>query len=293
MTKANSHLSTPPKVDVITIALSAAALLHVVVIFGVSFKPFLDEMRTPPAMEVILVQKNDSERPEEADYLAESSQDGGGQSDENSRPSTPFSSQQDFLTQGIAPNPEVASAPKASDPTAESVLTTVFSERDVLTEDTPVEQVVVKPVESLVVVEEDLDIAALSAEIDRQQQEFAKRPRKKWLTARTHEQVSAKYMYRWVEKVERVGNLNYPDEVRREKLAGAVLVTVGIYKNGDIESVLIKESSGFQVLDDAARRIVRLSAPYEPLTGPLAEETDILFITRTWEFQSSNSVISY
>ncbi|MBX2835359.1 MAG: TonB family protein [Gammaproteobacteria bacterium] len=283
----------PQQVDVLTIALGAAALLHVFIIFGVSFKPFLDEMRTPPAVEVILVQENDSERPEEADYLAAFSQDGGGDTDETTRPSTPFASQQDFNTDGVAANPEVASAPKASDPTADAMLTTVFSDRDILTQEEKVEQAVVKPNESVVVIQEDLDIAALSAEIDRQQEQFAKRPRKKWLTARTHEQISANYMYRWVEKVERIGNLNYPDQVRRQQLQGAVLVTVGIYKNGDIESIFIKESSGFQVLDDAAKRIVSLAGPFEPLTGKLAEETDILYITRTWEFQSSNSVISY
>lgn len=293
MTKLSSKSIAPPQVDVLTIALGVAALLHVFVIFGISFDSILEEMKTPPSVEVILVQESNSERPEEADYLAAFSQDGGGESEDNARPSTPFSSQQDFDTDGIASTPEVASAPETSEPVAETVLTSVFGDRDVLTEEKETEQRLVKPEKSVIVVEENLQIAALEADIDRDNEEFAKRPRKKYLTARTHEQVSANYMYHWVEKVERIGNLNYPDQVRREQLAGAVILTVGIFKDGNIESVFIKESSGFKVLDDAARRIVSLSAPYEPLTGELAEQTDILYITRTWEFLSSNSVISY
>jgi len=138
-----------------------------------------------------------------------------------------------------------------------------------------------------------MDIARLTAEIDRQQQKFAKRPKKKWLNARTRESASAEYMYRWVEKVERIGNLNYPDKVRRDKLTGALVLIVGIHKNGEIESLTVDESSGHQILDDAALRIVELAAPFEALSGKLAEETDILYIVRTWEFQSSNSVVSY
>ena len=78
------------KPDVLTIALFGAAALHAVVILGVSFEPFLEELRTPPPLEVVLVQKSDSERPEEADYLAESAQDGGGESDDLTRPTSPF-----------------------------------------------------------------------------------------------------------------------------------------------------------------------------------------------------------
>jgi len=138
-----------------------------------------------------------------------------------------------------------------------------------------------------------LEIARLQAEIDRQQELTAKRPRKKFLTARTHESSSAKYMHSWVEKVERIGNLNYPDAVRRNRLSGAVVMTVGVFKNGSIESIAIDVSSGEQLLDDAAKRIVRLASPFNPLSGKLREETDILYITRTWDFQNSNSVTSY
>lgn len=281
------------KPDILTIALFAAAAVHAIIILGVSFEPILNELRTPPSLEVVLVQRTDSERPEEADYLAESAQDGGGESDEQKRPSSPFTSDQDLNTDGIAPTPMIAGAPKPVEAADDAVLTTLFSDREVASETE--EQETTEDITELadVKVDRSFEIARLQAEIDRQQEQTAKRPKKKFLTARTHEATSAKYMYRWVEKVERMGNLNYPDAVRRNKLAGAVVMTVGILKNGAIESILVEESSGQRILDDAAKRIVQLASPFEPLVGQLGEETDILYITRTWDFQSSNSVISY
>ncbi len=286
-------LDTSNKPDILTIALFAAAAVHAIVILGVSFEPILQELRTPPPLEVVLVQRTDSERPDEADYLAESAQDGGGESEEQLRPSSPFTSDQDLDTDGIAPTPMVESAPKPTEVSDDAVLTTLFSDREVASETEEQDPTEETKAEAEIEVDQSFEIARLQAEIDRQQEQTAKRPKKKFLTARTHEATSAKYMYRWVEKVERVGNLNYPDAVRRNKLSGAVVMTVGILKNGAIESILIDESSGQRILDDAAKRIVQLASPFEPLTGPLGEETDILYITRTWDFQSSNSVVSY
>lgn len=279
--------------DVLTIALFVAAAAHAIVLLGVSFRPFLDEMRTPPALEVILVQKSDAEKPDEAAYLAQSSQDGGGDTDENTRPSSSFSSQVDSNTDGLAATPIQASSPTPAVESAEDIVTAVFAEIEVKTEQTTDATEQVDAPEGMVLIEQNMDIARLAAEIDRQQEEFAKRPKKKHINARTTETASAEYMYRWVEQVERVGNLNYPDDARRRQMTGALILIVGIYKNGEIESITVDESSGHKLLDDAAVRIVELAAPFDPMAGQLAEETDILYIVRTWEFQSSNSVISY
>jgi periplasmic protein TonB len=280
--------------DVLTTALFGAAALHALIILGISFEPFLNDMRTPRSLEVLLVQQEtNAERPEEADYLAQTAQDGGGESDENDRPASPFSSPLDSVMDGISPVAAQASAPEAVEATEATVITSILGENLINSVDITPDNLIQKPIIDTVVIEQDLDIARLSAEIERQQEEFAKRPRKKYLTARTHESVSAEYMYRWVERVERIGNLNYPEDVRKSELTGALVMTVGIYKNGEIESILIEESSGFSVLDASARQLVSLSGPFEPLTGLLSEETDILYITRTWEFQSTNSVISY
>jgi len=283
------------QVDALTIALFGAAALHALIVLGISFEPFLSETQTPRSLEVILVQNQpDSERPEEADYLAQSAQDGGGEADDNARPATPFVSEFDIPeADGIAPTPVSASSPTVETPKDATLITSILGADLVNSEETEPETLVQQERLDSIVVEQDLDIARLSAEIERQQEEFAKRPRKKYLTARTHESVSAEYMYRWVERVERIGNLNYPEDVRTSELTGALVMTVGIFKTGSIESILIEESSGFTLLDASAKQLVDLAAPFEPLTGKLGDETDILYITRTWEFQSSDSVISY
>ncbi|MFT4726078.1 MAG: protein TonB [Granulosicoccus sp.] len=282
--------------DILTIALFVAAIAHAIVLLGVSFRPALEEMRTPPTLEVILVQKKevvDEEKLEEASYLAQFSQDGGGQTDENTRPSSPFASDIDSDSDGLASAPVLASAPAPAVNSAEEIITAVFSDEVIATEITTETTDEIDAPAGTVFVEQNLEIAKLAAEINRQQEEFAKRPKKKHINARTKEAASAEYMYQWVEQVERVGNLNYPDAARRNELTGALILVVGIYKNGEIESVSVDDSSGHTLLDDAAVRIVELAAPFAPMTGRLAEETDILYIVRTWEFQSSNSVISY
>ncbi len=281
------------KNDALTVTLFIAAALHALLILGLGFVSFSTAISAPPSLEVILVQERDSVAPEEADYIAQVSQDGGGETDENTRPSSPFTSERDFDTNGVAPVPVVKSAPEVAESSSEDVLTAVFSDTETAAQTDAEENLTDTTRVDRVVIEENLDIAKLAAEIDRQQEEFAKRPKKKFINARTQEAASAEYMKYWIEKVERVGNLNYPDAARRNSLTGALILTVGIMKNGDIESISIDESSAQRVLDDSAKRIVELSAPFEPLQGELAEQADIIYITRTWEFRGDDSVTTY
>ena len=279
--------------DVLTVTLFIAAALHALVILGLSFAGASRAVTAPPSLEVILVQEAPEERPDEADYLAQISQDGGGDTDESVRPSSPFASAVDLDTDGVAPVPIEATTPEPTEASAEEALTAVFSDTEISV-DTERESLAEETGRTdEIVVEQNLDIARLAAEIDRKQEEFAKRPKKMFINARTAKAASAEYMKYWVEKVERVGNLNYPDAARRARLTGALQLTVGIYKNGEIESITFEESSGQKVLDDAARRIVELAGPFQALEGSLAEEADILYITRTWDFRGDNRVTTY
>ena len=128
-----------------------------------------------------------------------------------------------------------------------------------------------------------MQMARLASELDRQAQAYAKRPKRKFISANTREYAFANYMAAWVARVERVGNLNYPDEARRRNLEGSLVLTVAINKDGSLERIDIIKPSGHQVLDDAAQRIVELSAPFPPVPKS-EEEIDILHITRTWQF---------
>lgn len=133
-----------------------------------------------------------------------------------------------------------------------------------------------------------LAMASLSAEIDRRLKAYAKRPKRKWITARTREHKYAAYMEAWRQKVERVGNLNYPDEARRANLSGNLLLDVALRPDGSVHEIILRRSSGQKVLDDAAIRIVNLAAPFARFPKSIAEETDILHVERTWQFLSGN-----
>ncbi|MBT8447394.1 MAG: energy transducer TonB [Gammaproteobacteria bacterium] len=130
-------------------------------------------------------------------------------------------------------------------------------------------------------------LASLNAELQQKLESRSQRPRRKFVSANTKEYKYAAYLEAWRSKVERVGNLNYPDEARRAKLSGSLLLDVSINPNGSVREIIVRRSSGHQSLDDAAVRIVQLAAPFAPFPDNIAREVDILHITRTWQFLGS------
>ena len=137
------------------------------------------------------------------------------------------------------------------------------------------------------IIERKLEMARLAQEIQRESEQYAKRPKRKYISANTKEYAFASYMAAWVARIERIGNLNYPDEARRRELHGQLVLTVGLNKDGSVKSIDIIQPSGHKVLDDAAIRIVNLAAPFNPLPRN-SEAVDELFITRTWQFLEGN-----
>ena len=127
-------------------------------------------------------------------------------------------------------------------------------------------------------------IASLKAQIEEQREMYAKRPRQRYISASTMASRDALYMETWRLKVEKVGNLNYPDEALRNNLSGSVRLDVGINKDGTVHEIHLRQSSGHQILDDAAIRSVRLAAPFDRLPPEITVDTDILHIIRTWKF---------
>lgn len=134
-----------------------------------------------------------------------------------------------------------------------------------------------------------LAMASLSAEIDRRLEAKAKRPRRDFISASTREYKYAAYMEAWRAKVERIGNINYPDEARRNKLSGILRMTVALNADGTINEITVDKSSGHQVLDDAAIHIVRLSSPFAVFPKNIRKDVDILHITRTWKFLNNST----
>lgn len=272
--------------DRLGLTLFLAAAVHGLMILGVGFAGFAPADDPPRALDVVLLQTETEDAADEADYLANVDSAGGGNTEEAERPRAPVSSPEPEARAGLAPIPLEAGAPRAEQPSLEPVLTDADSEQQIPTERKPREQPREAPRERPDPVEYDARVAALSAEIDQALSDYAKRPRKQFVNARTQQSVAAAYMHQWVESVEEIGNLNYPEAAREQGLSGALIMTVAIGADGSLHEIRIRASSGSTVLDRAAERIARQTAPFEPFPEALREQTDMLYVTRTWEFSS-------
>jgi protein TonB len=142
------------------------------------------------------------------------------------------------------------------------------------------------------IVSRGMEIARLEAQIAREWENYQQRPRRRFIGARTQEFRFARYIEDWRAKVERVGELNYPQAARDQKIYGSMVVTVSIKSDGSLERVEINRPSGQRILDAAALRIVHLAAPFAPFPADIARDTDILSITRTWIFTRSDQLVT-
>ncbi len=95
----------------------------------------------------------------------------------------------------------------------------------------------------------------------------------------------AYYLDSWRRKVERVGNINYPNEARARGLSGTLRLLVVIDQDGVLRDARILESSGHELLDEGAVRIVNLAAPFSPFTERMRARIDLLEIERRWRFR--------
>lgn len=278
------QISLQRNYDPITVSFLMALGLHAVVLLGLGFvldfKPLTHPLQT---LDVVLVNWRSETAPEEADFLAQASQQGGGESTKASRPSQENT--------GALPGP--AAGEDALDQ-QEQVSSIADAARELLlieVEDAGVTQQItaIEQPERLLpsaatLMQESMTMAKLQSGIQRNRESRSKLPRRKWISANTKEYEYAAYSQAWVAKVERVGNINYPEAVRRKKLVGDLIMSVGINHDGSVESIDIRRSSGKLELDQAAIRIVRLAAPYSPLPDHIRASVDVLHITRTWRF---------
>jgi protein TonB len=262
-----------------------SAIIFGVLILGIGFARE-DAAPITPTLDVILTETRSDEPPKDADFIAQADNQGGGDSERAERPREEQLAPVPKIDPGIAPETLIAQAPPPEPEPTPRLLSTVARSDEVLPpprDQRETEPNLLPPGRELV--EQNLEMARLAAEIERRQALMAKRPKRKFVSASTREYEYASYLRAWVAKVERVGNLNYPDEARRRGLGGRLVMTVAVRRDGSIEEIVLNRASGLGVLDEAAMRIVRLSEPFPPL--PQTEENvDVLHITRTWQFQN-------
>ncbi len=339
--------------DRLSVTVFFAVCAHLIVVLGVTFVHEDRPRNEASSLDVVLVQRKSEEEPKDADFLGQANQEGGGESPEAERPSTPLPSpllanEPDITaasppvtpSQPVEAPPEPAPAPDAAPPEPRVAPAPVLAQesrtvadvvppaparperkptrepqaQDSKPRDKPAkappartaeaqpepkpepapseEPAPVQTLDAATLVRRSLAMASLSAEVDQRIDAYAKRPRKKWISARTREHKYAAYMEAWRTKVERVGNLNYPDEARRRSLSGDLLLEVAISADGAVADIIVRRSSGHKVLDDAAVRIVRLAAPFARFPKSIRDEVDILHIQRTWRFLTGNRFAS-
>lgn len=267
-------------------------LAHMVVILGVTFSlPQLRDLPGLPALEITLVQTASDKRPQDAEFLAQANQDGGGDSDAQEIARNPLPVREispvnrDFPAFQSMPRKRVDSVREKTTLLSQSESSKVREQ-----ESRPdKKQLSLQPPTLGLMARAEIqeERARLNAEISRTWQEFQKRPRHKFLNARTQEYKYAAYMDAWRAKVESVGNVNYPSEARRRGLTGNLLLDVALNADGSINGISVRRSSGQKILDAAAVRIVEMSAPFAPFPPEIREDLDVLHITRTWKFNES------
>ena len=277
-------LNTSPvtAIDRMALTLFFALMLHAMIILGITFG-----LHDEPAPENVLptlditVSNRRTPPPDEADYLAQTSQEGGGNTSERVRP-----------TQAI-PEQAPAVKPQQATPAPAQVITTDAAATQHHQEDKVIPDTEKPDITATELIERSLEMVNLNEQLSESMQAYAQRPRHIYVSARTQEFKYANYMSEWVKKVERVGNLNYPDEARRAGLSGKLIMDVTMNADGTVRNINILRPSGHPVIDEAAIRIVNLAAPFAPFPSEIMKDADILHITRTWEFSTTNQLKSH
>jgi len=272
------------------LALGISLLIHALVL-AVHFKfPNLgNALKKDSGLEVVLVNARHAKAPKEAEALAQANLDGGGNTDAKVVASTPLppkerrqDGEQLIDAKRRVETLEAAQRKLLAEARAQDKVVQAAKNSD-----TPAETP--RQVSGVDLADSAAAIARLEAKLDKQLNEYAKRPRKKFVGARTQEYRFAQYVEDWRQKIERVGTLNYPDSARG-KLYGSLLMTVVVRADGSVARITIERPSGHAVLDEAAERIVRLAAPFAPFPPNIRRDTDELEISRTWTFTNADAV---
>lgn len=275
----------------VTAAVGISLLVHGVLL-AVRFV-VADEKRpaVSPPLEVVLVNSKSSTKPYQAELLAQHNLDGGGNTEAKRRAKTPLP-----VLPRDSQSTEVAVATQrqqALEQQVKQLLAQTAGTSKVLIEprktDAP-EPAQLPSTQELM--QRTLEALRLEAQIAKEAEAYQQRPKRRFLGARTEEYRFARYVEDWRGKVEKIGNLNYPEAARAQRLYGSLLLSVAIRADGSVEKIEINRSSGKKILDAAAVRIVQLAAPYATFPPDIRRDTDIIEITRTWTFTRGDELIS-
>jgi protein TonB len=275
--------------DSLLIALFAAVIVHVVLLLEMNFTTPQPEKINKP-IDITLINTPAKKEPEKANFLAQENQLGSGEKTKKlAPPAERLPSQGNSQAKQIKKSAKEVSKPKA----AQKIITQQKkAEKKVVTASKTA--LVSQPEKHPQLTAESLQqqIAQIGTEI-RQSKPSAEQTKIKFVdSVSAHKYVAEQYMKDWERKVERTGNLNYPEAAAKKNFSGTLTMDVGINSDGSIYSIRISRSSGNPALDEAAKNIVRMSAPFAQLPLDLRKELDVLVITRVWKFSDESGLVT-
>jgi len=273
------------------LALLVSAAVHGMLLSTqfIQVNPRLFEDHSLP-MEVVLVNAKSLESPLNPDALAQANLAGGGNTDEDRRLKSPLPASN--TTQTGSDEAAMQARVAELERQARTLMSRLQAAGETPDQQQSTQAVPERPaIEASQLNQQAREMAQLQAQISQQWDEYQKRPKRAFIGANVKEYAFARYVEDWVAKVERVGNLNYPEAARRQGIYGSLKLTVSIYANGKIEKIEVDSSSGSKILDTAAIRIVELAAPYAAFPEDMRAKTDILSITRKWTFTRSDQLV--
>lgn len=292
VTPATAPLAAPsPQGTRMALALLVSAAVHGMVLSTqfVQINPRLFEDTNLP-MEVVLVNARSAEAPLNPDALAQVSLAGGGNTDDDRRAKSPLPASP--RSESGAGDAALQARVAELEQQARALLSQLQPDAALKSRPQPTPQQAEQvSVDTSQLTAQAREMAQLQARISQQWDEYQKRPKRAFVGANVREYAFARYVEDWVAKVERVGNLNYPEAARRQGIYGSLKLTVSIYADGRIETIEVDRPSGSKILDAAATRIVELAAPFAAFPEDMRKKADILSITRTWTFTRSDQLV--
>jgi periplasmic protein TonB len=312
-----SQPAAPVSFNALAVAFWVSVVVHLAILtihFEPEIKKFANKL---PSLDVVLVNAKTKKVPDKADLLAQANLDRGGNTDKNRQMKTALPAPNQKNTEvKLQPSSQAHSAAKAAklqaeeakeqkrisdlEKQAKELLTQLDAKYKVDSNPTQEaasaepeigdQKAVAKSLDRASLIAASIEMDRLEAQIAKQQDDYQKRPKRRFIGARTKEASDALYLESWRQKVEKVGNVNYPQAAREKKIYGQLRLTVSIRADGSVESIEINKSSGSKILDEAAKNIVNLAAPYAQFPPEMRKNTDILSITRTWTFTQEDTM---
>lgn len=269
--------------DRLSFTIFLALALHALVILGVSFSIEATK-ESAPTLNITLATYKSDKAPEKADFLAQHNQQASGTSDKvlelTSETQAEFASSE--INQ-VTPPPKIRASNKSL---SDELLSSQSESRKINAQKDPEQQDQERKGEQTEQLQVNPEIASLQAKLAKQRQAYAKRPRIRRLTSvSTQASADAAYLNKWIERVEAIGNDNFPQQALTERIFGNLRLAATIKADGTIDSVEILESSGKRILDASALQIIHLASPFAPFPPEIRKNTDKLEIIRTWRFE--------